>query len=90
MRMSLLTRRTQLLLDEGRYAKLERRAAATGRSIAALIREAIDEKLGHDDDAARRLRAAHDLLAAPAPDYDREPDWEQVKEPMRDRQPPPG
>ncbi len=85
MHMSLLTRRTQLLLDEERYAKLERRAAQTGRSVAAIIREAIDEKLGHDGDEARRRGAVRDLLAAPAPAYEREPDWDEVKDDLRGR-----
>lgn len=37
-----LTRRTQVLLDDRRDQLLRRRAAATGRSVGSLIREAID------------------------------------------------
>lgn len=40
--MCMLTRRTQLLLDEDRYSRLEREAAATNRSVGAVIRDAID------------------------------------------------
>jgi len=42
MHMSRLTRRTQVLLDDERYARLERRADETNRSIGALVRDAID------------------------------------------------
>lgn len=85
MRMSRLSRRTQLLLDDERYARLEQRAAETGQSVAAVIREAIDEKLAHDDLGARRREAAADLLTAPPPPYSREPDWEEVKDDLRGR-----
>jgi predicted DNA-binding protein len=84
MHMSL-SRRTQILLDDDRYAQLERRANQTGRSVAAVIREAIDEKLSHDEEGARRRDAVADLLAAPAPAYAREPDWEDVKDDLRAR-----
>lgn len=83
MCMPALTRRTQLLLDEDRYARLERRAAETGRSVAAVIRDAIDEKLAHDERAARRGAAAADLLAASAPGYPQEPEWREVKGELR-------
>lgn len=42
-RMCMLTRRTQLLLDEDRYLRLQQRATATNRSVGAVIREAIDQ-----------------------------------------------
>lgn len=42
MHIAELTRRTQLLLDEDRYQRLQRHAEATNRSIAALVRDAID------------------------------------------------
>jgi hypothetical protein len=84
MHMSGLTRRTQLLLDDERYERLERRSAETGRSVASIIREAIDEKLMHDPDAERRRAAGRRLLAAPTPDEGREPDWEDVKRDLLD------
>ena len=85
MHMPPLTRRTQILLDERQYTALERRASASGRSVASLIREAIDEKLGHADDAARRRAAIRSFLDAPAPGHAREPDWSEVKDDLRDR-----
>jgi len=85
MHMPSLTRRTQLLLDEERYGRLEQRAAETGRSIAAVIRDAIDETLAHDDVGARRREAAADLLAADPPAYPREPNWDVVKHGLRGR-----
>ena len=84
MHMSL-SRRTQILLDEDRYAQLEHRATQTGRSVAAVIREAIDEKLSHDDRGALRRDALADLLSAPLPAYAHEPDWPEVKDGLRGR-----
>lgn len=83
--MSGLTRRTQLLLDDDRYERLEARAAATGRSVAAIIREAIDDKLADPAGSARRREAAQALLHSRAPEGDREPDWADVKSDLRDR-----
>ncbi|WP_022923661.1 ribbon-helix-helix protein, CopG family [Serinicoccus marinus] len=54
--MSVMDRRLQLLLDAERYARVSQEAAASGRSVAAVIREAIDARFAPDDDAA--LRAA--------------------------------
>lgn len=72
-----MERRLQLLLDQQRYALVEREARASGRSVAAVIREAIDVRFADDvtlrQDAARRLLAAH-----PGPEGV-EPDWSQVK-----------
>lgn len=41
----MLTRRTQLLLDDERYTQLARLAEQTQRSVGAVIREAIDRYL---------------------------------------------
>jgi predicted DNA-binding protein len=68
----------QLLLDEDRYARLTQRAAETGQSVAAVIREAIDMKLAEGDEMARRREAGRRLLGQPRPEG-REPDWEDVK-----------
>lgn len=77
-----LTRRTQLLLDEGRYLRLAARAQESGRSVASIIREAIDEKLAGDIDLRRRAEAGRMLLEAAPPPGDREPDWEDAKREM--------
>ncbi|HEV2819399.1 MAG TPA: hypothetical protein VGW11_02730 [Solirubrobacteraceae bacterium] len=82
--MSVLTRRTQILLDEDRHRRLEDEASKTGRSVASIIREAIDLRLGASDRARRRLEAGHRLLASPRPGDDREPDWEAVKSDLYD------
>lgn len=60
----MLTRRTQILLDEDRYDRLERRSSETGASVGALIREAID--VAFPGVPTDRERAADLLLAAPA------------------------
>ena len=58
-------RRTQILLDAERYRLLEERARRDGRSVAAVIRGAIDRELDHDPDdradAIRRLLAVTPL-----------------------------
>lgn len=80
----MLDRRTQILLDEERYSRLERAARESGRSVAAVIRDAIDAKLAHDDLAQRRRDAADWLLGRPLPDGP-EPDWAVTKAALRDR-----
>lgn len=67
MHMPGLTRRTQLLLDEERYARLERRAAASDRSVAALIRDAID--LTYPERTLSREEAFEDFLSGPPADH---------------------
>jgi ribbon-helix-helix CopG family protein len=79
----VLTRRTQILLDEARYERLRERADRSGESVAALIRGAIDRLL--DEDLDRRSRAAESLLAAelmPVADW---PELERELETMHDR-----
>jgi len=77
--MRTLTRRTQLLLDEDRYERLVRRAEATGSSVGALIREAID--LAYPDQRLARRLAADRLLAAEPMPVD---DWPAMKRQIRD------
>jgi hypothetical protein len=47
--------RTQISLDDGQRDALDREAARTGRSMAALIRDAIDAQYGTPDDPERDL-----------------------------------
>ncbi len=75
--MSVLDRRVQLLLDQERYAALEREAQASHRSVAAVIREAIDARLDHG--AAARRAAARRFLASVDPDDAPAVDWEVEK-----------
>lgn len=61
-----LERRLHLLLDEARYRRVAAAARRRQTSVAAVIREAIDEAL--PDDADKKRAAADALLAAePAP-----------------------
>ena len=62
MSSRLLTRRTQLLLDDELHRRLRETAAQRGISMGALIREAIDEKLSSTLDA--RAQAIQELLDA--------------------------
>jgi len=84
MHMSALTRRTQLLLDEERYRRLQQEADATGRSVAAIIRDAIDARLEEVSRGRQRRVAWQALLDQPAPAYEREPDWDDVKDDLYD------
>ena len=77
MCMSVMERRLQLLLDRQRYALVEREARASGRSVAAVIREAIDVRFA--DDVTLRQAAARRLLDAHAAPEGVEPDWSEVK-----------
>jgi len=69
-----MTRRLQLLLDEGRYTRLERRAKRRGTSVAAVIREAIDTTFPDED--LDRERAVQFLLDAEPMPID---DWPVLK-----------
>lgn len=60
--MSVMERRLQLLLDAERYARVSREAESSGRSVAAVIREAIDFRFP-DDDERVRLEAGREFLA---------------------------
>lgn len=62
--MAELNRRMHVLLDDERLDRLRRRADATGSSVGAVIREAIDHELERDDRTAA-LAALESFLAAP-------------------------
>jgi hypothetical protein len=81
--MSTLSHRTQLLLDDERHRLLEQEARRTGRSIASLVREAIDVRYESARRDAGRSRAAAVLLRAPRPS-DPEPDWAEVERELLD------
>lgn len=83
---SPLERRLQLLLDQERYARVEAEARASGRSVAAVIREAIDYRFDVDAQAARRSEAARRFLEL-ARGTDHQPplsDWAAIKQAMGD------
>lgn len=62
--MAELNRRMHVLLDEDRLDRLRQRADATGSSVGAVVREAIDQELARDDRSAA-LAALESFLAAP-------------------------
>jgi Ribbon-helix-helix protein, copG family len=69
----------QILLDEDRYRRLEAMASESGRSVASVIRDAIDAQFGDDEMVRRRREAGRRFLSAPyPPDDGPEPDWEGV------------
>jgi hypothetical protein len=77
--MAVLQRRVQVLFDPGQYAALEAEAAAERRSVAAVIREAVDDRL------RRRRQSKHDALAELFALADADPvaapeDWEAFKD----------
>lgn len=76
--MAALERRLQILLDENRYSKIADEAERTGRSIAAIIREAIDARLAADEHR-RRVAARRLLQMASAPNSESAEDWEDMK-----------
>lgn len=53
-----LTRRLQVLLDEPRWTRLERRAQQQGTSVATLVRHAIDLAFPDSESAAAQAAAA--------------------------------
>lgn len=71
--MSLMERRLQLLLDRHRFRLVESEAERSGRSVAAVIREAIDLRFADDDAAARRADAAGELLRRMQDNSDEQP-----------------
>lgn len=77
--MATMTRRVQILVDDQRYALLEREAMETGRPVAELIRAAIDSRYGVD--LAARKAAYRRILAADPMPVD---DWAVMKEELLD------
>lgn len=77
MSVPSLNRRTQLLLDDELHRRLREVAAQRGISMGALIREAIDEKLAHVQDA--RAQAIQELLDTEPMPVD---DWPIMKRQM--------
>ena len=72
--MCMFSERTQVLLSPEQVARLKRIAAREGRSVGAVIREAVDAFVESEPDARRR--ALDSLLSLNAP----VDDWEVMKE----------
>ena len=90
MCMATLERRVQVLFDPAQYSALEAEAAAQRQSVAAIIREAVEERLrmrrSSQSEALARLFASGDAHPSPGAI-----DWEQEKDSLerdfpRDRQ----
>ncbi|MHB1235841.1 MAG: ribbon-helix-helix protein, CopG family [Microbacteriaceae bacterium] len=82
--MATLERRVQVLFDPAQYAALEREAAEQRQSVAAVIREAVDNRLKtrrfSKQEALSRLFARADELGARGPIARGPIDWEEEKE----------
>jgi hypothetical protein len=63
--MDGMGRRVHILLDPGRHGRVTAEAEQSGRTVAAVIREAIDLRYPPAG-AEARMRAAADLLAVTA------------------------
>lgn len=74
--MSVMERRLQLLLDQERYDRVAREAESSNRSVAAVIREAIDTRF--PSEAERRSEALRRFLSYP-PDEGPAEDWADIK-----------
>lgn len=72
--MCMFSERTQVLLSPEQVARLKRIAHRQGRSVGAIIREAVDAFVESEPDS--RMRAARELLSLNAP----VDDWEVMKE----------
>lgn len=72
--MPEMTRRLQVLVDQERWSRLERRAKQRGASVATLVREAIDLAFPKEESTARE--AAQRFLSRPARDLG---DWQTAK-----------
>jgi len=59
----MLGRRLQVLLDEGRYRRLQTKGRETRKSVGALIREAID--IAYPAASSRKSAALRAILQAP-------------------------
>jgi hypothetical protein len=64
----MLDHRVQILLDDERYQKVSREAAARGISIAAVIRDAIDQIPSNADQRRAAIAAILDAPAMPVPE----------------------
>ena len=70
----MFSERTQVLLSPQQVAKLKRIAAREGRSVGAVIRDAVDSYIDPGDDSRRRAAMAILSMNLPVDD------WEVMKE----------
>ena len=79
---AVLEKRLQLLLDRERYEKVVAEAERSHRSVAAVIREAIDLRFAVDDPV--RAAAGKRLLDSSDGVTGVEPDWAETKAALRE------
>lgn len=75
-----MSRRLQLLLDEGRYQRVAAEAKKKRLSVAAVIRDAIDESLGGGDSPADKQKAWEELRELTADTSMYSPGWDALEE----------
>lgn len=79
MCMSLLEKRLQVLLDEGRFARLQAESRDTGRTVGAIVRSAIDLHFSTAGASTARAAAARRLLDRADSPHEAEPSWASSK-----------
>lgn len=84
--MAELNRRVHVLLDDDRLERLRRCAEATGSSVGAVVRQAIDHELARDD-RAQALAALESFLAAPPLPVGEPDELDRELEEMMDEEP---
>lgn len=68
--MCMFSERTQVLLSPAQVAKLKRIAAREGRSVGAVIRDAVDSYVDPGDDARRAAALAIMSMNLPVDEWD--------------------
>jgi hypothetical protein len=68
--MHMFSERTQVLLSPAQVAKLKRIAQREGRSLGAVIRDAVDSYVDPGDDARRRAAQAIISMNLPVDDWE--------------------
>jgi len=77
-----MEKRLQILLDQARYRRVEAEAERSGRSVAAVIREAIDARFPSDTSEVQA--AAARFLASTARTPATDTSWAETKAAMDD------
>lgn len=68
--MCMFSERTQVLLSPEQLARLKRIAARDGKSVGAVIREAVDSFVDNGPDARRSAARAINSMNAPVDDWE--------------------
>lgn len=66
--MPTLSRRLQILIDDDRYGRLERRAADIGMSVGEFVRRAIDSEMSRTDRSVKQRQLLDYIKTAPRVD----------------------